>query len=146
MDGELEIENKNDLKQTLITADFNKNQSNNIESNFDFELVPYNLSFKDVKFEKFEYLQTIPFVIYADFEAIIKKYNKADNDPNKSWTDKEGKHIPSGFTAVVVGFNGKIYDAECYLLLAWLAAFGGVQAVLVVVFICNNRSKQFTFK
>jgi hypothetical protein len=42
-------------------------------------------------------------------------YDKANNDPDKSWTDKEGKHIPSDFAAVVVDFNGKIYDIACYI-------------------------------
>lgn len=43
------------------------------------------------------------------------QYSKAINDPNKSWSDKEGKHIPSGFAAVVVDFNGKIYDIQMYI-------------------------------
>lgn len=60
-----------------------------------------------VYFKNSQRSQKVPYAIYADFESIIKKYISASNDPNKSWTEKNGKHIASSFCAIVVDFNGK---------------------------------------
>ena len=39
----------------------------------------------------------VPFVIYADFEAITEKIDSATPNPEKSYTEKYQKHTPSGF-------------------------------------------------
>ena len=39
----------------------------------------------------------VPFVIYADFEAITEKIDSATPNPEKSYTEKYPKHTPSGF-------------------------------------------------
>ncbi|PFX15495.1 Collagen-like protein 6, partial [Stylophora pistillata] len=39
----------------------------------------------------------VPFVIYADFESIIKPLNSAQPFPEKSYTDKKQLHIPVSF-------------------------------------------------
>ena len=39
----------------------------------------------------------VPFVIYADFDAITEKIYAATPNPEKSYTEKYQKHTPSGF-------------------------------------------------
>jgi hypothetical protein len=39
----------------------------------------------------------IPFVIYADFEAILEKIHTCEANPAESYTEKKQKHTPSGF-------------------------------------------------
>lgn len=68
-----------------------------------------------IKFEHIERLQKIPYVIYADFESIIKRYNGNQNDPNKSWTEIKGKHIASGFCVIIVDWNRNIIDAKNFI-------------------------------
>lgn len=67
-----------------------------------------------IQFEHIERSQKIPYVIYADFESIIKKFEMPANNPNMSWTENIGKHIASTFCAVVVDLNEEIIDIEVY--------------------------------
>ena len=39
----------------------------------------------------------VPFVMYADFEAILKPKEVIESDPEKSYTKEINQHIPSGF-------------------------------------------------
>ena len=39
----------------------------------------------------------MPFTIYADLVCLLKKIDTCENDPNKSYTTKINKHIPSGY-------------------------------------------------
>ena len=39
----------------------------------------------------------VPFVIYADFEAVTEKIDSVSPNPEKSFTEKYQKHTPSGF-------------------------------------------------
>ena len=50
-----------------------------------------------VKFTKTEYQLRLPFVIYADFESILKKHDVCKNDPEKSWTLKYQSHEACGY-------------------------------------------------
>jgi hypothetical protein len=58
--------------------------------------------------------QKIPYVIYADFESIIEKYTTASDNPNKSWTEKQGKHIAASFCAIVVNSKRILIDIKVY--------------------------------
>ena len=40
----------------------------------------------------------VPFVIYADFECLLKKINTCQNNPDKSYTEKKATHRPSGYS------------------------------------------------
>ena len=40
----------------------------------------------------------MPFTIYADLECLLEKIDTCENDPNKSYTTKINKHIPSGYS------------------------------------------------
>ena len=50
-----------------------------------------------ITFKNFNKLMRVPFVIYADFEAITEKIDSATPNPEKSYTEKYKKHKPSGF-------------------------------------------------
>ena len=41
-----------------------------------------------------------PFVIYADLECSPQKIDSCQNNPEKSYTEKKAKHIPSGYSIV----------------------------------------------
>ena len=50
-----------------------------------------------ITFKNFKKSMRVPFVIYADFEAITEKIESATPSPEKSYTEKYQKHTPSGF-------------------------------------------------
>ena len=51
-----------------------------------------------IKFEEIKILRRLPFCIYADFEAINKKMDVSEPDPDKAYTEKKNEHQISGFT------------------------------------------------
>ena len=48
-------------------------------------------------FNKFHHSEKAPFVIYGDFESLIKHIHNCGPDPNKSYTKKIQKHKPISF-------------------------------------------------
>ena len=50
----------------------------------------------------------VPFVMYADFEAILKPTEKYSFDPNKPYTKEINQHIPSGFCVYSEFAYGKV--------------------------------------
>ena len=50
-----------------------------------------------ISFKNFKKSMRVPFVIYADFEAVTEKIDSAAPNPEKSYTEKYQKHTPSGF-------------------------------------------------
>ena len=50
-----------------------------------------------ITFKNFNKSMRVPFVIYADFEAITEKIDSATPNPEKSYTEKYEKYTPSGF-------------------------------------------------
>ena len=64
-----------------------------------------NMPTKDnniVKFNNFHNQQPVPFVIYADFEAITEKIQGCQPDNNKSYTEAYQKHKDCGYGYKVV--------------------------------------------
>ena len=51
-----------------------------------------------LRFKNFLHSEKAPFVIYADFESLIKPMDNCDPDPNKSYTKKIQKHKPISFS------------------------------------------------
>ena len=64
-----------------------------------------------LKFEKYHYSERAPFVIYADFECILKPLNTCEPDPNKSYTKKYQKHKPVSFVYYIKSFNENVYKS-----------------------------------
>ena len=50
-----------------------------------------------IEFKNHKKSMRVPFVIYADFEAVSEKIDSATPNPEKSFTEKYQKHTPSGF-------------------------------------------------
>ena len=50
-----------------------------------------------ITFKNFNKSMRVPFVIYADFEAITEKIVSATPNPEKTYTEKYQKHTPSGY-------------------------------------------------
>ena len=57
----------------------------------DNKILKYNPGEKSLK---------VPIIIYADLKCLLKKINTCQNNPEKSYTEKKAKHIPSGYSLV----------------------------------------------
>ena len=64
-----------------------------------------------IKFKNYLYSERAPFVIYADFESILKPLEGCDPDPNKSYTKKYQKHEPVSFDYYIKSFNESVYKS-----------------------------------
>ena len=64
-----------------------------------------------LKFKNFRYSEKAPFVIYADFESLIKPMDNCDPDPNKSYTKKYQKHKPSGFCYYIKSLYENVFKS-----------------------------------
>ena len=65
-----------------------------------------------LRFKNFANSEKAPFVVYADFEALIKEMDNCDPDPNKSYTKKYQKHEPISFTYYIKSFNESVYESR----------------------------------
>ena len=65
-----------------------------------------------IKFKNFLYSERAPFVVYADFESIVKPLNTCEPDPNKSYTKKYQKHEPISFVYYIKSFNESVYKSK----------------------------------
>ena len=64
-----------------------------------------------LKFKNFRCSERAPFVIYADFESLIKPMDNCDPDPNKSYTKKYQKHKPSGFCYYIKSLHEDVFKS-----------------------------------
>ena len=55
-----------------------------------------------LRFKNFLHSEKAPFVVYADFESLIKPMDNCSPDPNKSYTKKYQKHEPTSFTYYII--------------------------------------------
>lgn len=63
--------------------------------NHDFLMLPFmpDEKYKILKYTKYtKFLESMPFIIYADLESLAVKISKLKNNSKKSSTTKEGKH------------------------------------------------------
>ena len=60
-----------------------------------------------IEFKNYNKQQKSPFIIYADFEALIKKIEGAERDPNKSNTQNTQLHEACSYCYIVVRSDGK---------------------------------------
>ena len=59
----------------------------------------------------------MPYVIYADFEALVKKIPGCERGPEskkKSYTDKTERHEACGYSYMVVGSDGEVSGSKVY--------------------------------
>ena len=64
-----------------------------------------------LRFKNFRYSERAPFVIYADFESLIKPLDNCDPDPNKSYTKKYQKHEPSGISYYIKSLHESVFKS-----------------------------------
>ena len=57
---------------------------------------------KDTKFKHYQKIFKAPFIIYADLECIIEKFDGCKKNPANSPTAKVSEHVPSGFSISTV--------------------------------------------
>ena len=65
-----------------------------------------------LKFKNYLYSERAPFVIYADFESLLKPLETCKPDPNKSYTHKYNKHEPVSFVYYIKSFNESVYKSK----------------------------------
>ena len=65
-----------------------------------------------LKFKNYLYSERAPFVIYADFESILKPLDTYEPDPNKSYTLKYQEHEPVSFVYYIKSFNESVYKSK----------------------------------
>ena len=61
-----------------------------------------------MKYHDGQYQFKVPFVIYVDFEAILKSIETFKPNPKESYTKEINQHIPSGFCAYSKFAYGKV--------------------------------------
>ena len=54
----------------------------------------------------------VPFVVYADFESIVKPINSREPSDEKSFTNQYQKHVPCGFSYKIVCFDDKNWSQD----------------------------------
>ena len=65
-------------------------------------------SAKDISLKCNEYMKSdkMSYIIYADFESLIRKIDRRANNPESSSTTKIGEHIPCGYSmSTICGFD-----------------------------------------
>ena len=55
-----------------------------------------------------------PYVVYADFECVLRKINTCEPDNKQSFTTKTENHEPCGFSYVVVRSDGQTFGPYTY--------------------------------
>ena len=61
-----------------------------------------------LRFKNFLHSEKVPFVIYADFECLIKPMDNCNPYPNKSYTKKYQKHEPISFSYYIECFDNSL--------------------------------------
>ena len=65
-----------------------------------------------LSFKNFVHSEKAPFVVYADFESILKPViDKEETNPNLSYTNKYQKHEPVSFVYYIKSFNEEVYKS-----------------------------------
>ena len=63
-------------------------------------------------FKHHERSERVPFIIYADTEALIKEMQNCDPNPQNSYTKKYQKHEPISFSYYIKSFNDNVYKSK----------------------------------
>ena len=86
----------------------------------EYEAVKIELSKKGrmLEFENYHRMEKVPFIVYADFECIIKPIQSCDPDPknrdgtDRSYTKENQKHEPSSFCYYIKCFDDGVYEPK----------------------------------
>ena len=65
-----------------------------------------------LKFKHHDRSEKLPFIIYADTEALIKEMQNCDPSPLDSYTKKYQKHEPISFSYYIKSFDDNVYESK----------------------------------
>ena len=65
-----------------------------------------------LRFKHYECSEKLPFIIYADTEALIKEMYNCDPNPQNSYTKKYQKHEPISFSYYIKSFDDNVYKSK----------------------------------
>ena len=65
-----------------------------------------------LRFKHHERSEKLPFIIYADTEALIKEMHNCDPNPQNSYTKKYQKHKPISFSYYIKSFDDNVYESK----------------------------------
>ena len=95
-----------------------------------------------LQFDNFHKQQQVPFVIYADFEAITEKISNCQPDDNQSYTNAYQKHIDCGYGYKVVCCYDDKYSKPLIIYRGEKAVYGFLEDMLKEVKYCKKVMKK----
>ena len=95
-----------------------------------------------LKFNNFHKQQPVPFVIYADFEAITEKISGCQPNNNKSYTEAYQKHTDCGYGYKVVWCYDDKYSKPITIYRGEKAVYKFMEAMLDEVKYCKKKMKK----
>ena len=95
-----------------------------------------------LKFNNFHKQLPVPFVIYADFEAITEKINGCQPNNNKSYTQAYQKHTDCGYGCKVVCCYDDKYTKPVQIYRSEKAVYKFMEAMLEEVKYCKKVMKK----
>ena len=95
-----------------------------------------------LKFNNFHKQQPVPFVIYADFEAITEKISGCQPNNNKSYTEAYQKHTDCGYGYKVVCCYDDKYSKPVTIYRGEKAVYKFMEAMLEEVKYCKKIMKK----
>ena len=96
-----------------------------------------------LKFNNFHKQQPVPFVIYADFEAITEKIHGCQQDSNKSYTEAYQTHTDCGYGYKVVCCYDDKYTKPIQLYRGEKAVYKFMENILEEVKYCKRVMKKY---
>ena len=96
-----------------------------------------------LKFNNFHKQQPVPFVIYADFEAITEKIHACQQDGNKSYTEAYQTHTDCGYGYKVVCCYDDKYTKPIQLYRGEKAVYKFMENILEEVKYCKRVMKKY---
>ena len=95
-----------------------------------------------LQFDNFHKQQQVPFVIYADFDAITEKIFNCQPDDNQSYTNAYQKHIDCGYGYKVVCCYDDKYSKPLIIYRGEKAVYGFLEDMLKEVKYCKKVMKK----
>ena len=95
-----------------------------------------------LKFNNFHKQQAVPFVIYADFEAIIEKISGCKPNNDKSYTEAYQKHTDCGYGYKVVCFYDDKYTKPVQIYRGEEAVYKFMEKMLEEVKYCKKTMRK----
>ena len=105
-----------------------------------------NMPTKDnniLKFNNFHKQQSMPFVIYADFEAITERIQGCQPNDNKSYTEAYQKHTDCGYGYKVVCCYDDKYTKPIEIYRGKNAVYGFMEKMLEEVKYCKTITRKY---